>query len=181
MAAAQLRPNSHLTLTLTPPAVGEARLEPPGGLQPARVPQFVLLTHDDALMAKTDTVLRELTEGLAANGCPVTATLFTQVQGTDCELLRKLWEDGFEVADHTGTHQSVSLRLQPCLCLFSRSPGTRATVKHTIIQIMAPASAAEGPGAGRHTGRGGRRPTGLGGLRHSHPIHCRHEGTISGS
>lgn len=71
-------------ISLSPPpcAVGQATLAPPGGLPPAITPQFVLFTHDDAIIDTTFDMLHEVTDGRLANGCPLTATLFTQVQGT---------------------------------------------------------------------------------------------------
>ncbi len=51
-------------------------------MPPVVTPQFVLFTHDDAIEQGTYDMLHEVTDGKVANGCPLTATLFTQVQGT---------------------------------------------------------------------------------------------------
>jgi hypothetical protein len=66
-------------------AVGQATLAPPGGLPPSATPQFILFTHDDAVIPSTAAMLRKVVDGRSVNGCPLTATLFTQVQGTGVE------------------------------------------------------------------------------------------------
>jgi hypothetical protein len=49
------------------------------------MPQFILFTHDDAVIPSTADMLHLVVDGRSANGCPLTATLFTQVQGTGVE------------------------------------------------------------------------------------------------
>ncbi|KAL4421045.1 hypothetical protein ABPG77_007520 [Micractinium sp. CCAP 211/92] len=83
-------------------------LSPPGGLDPKDTPQFVIFTHDDAIMQDTYNAMTSVTNGQASlDGCPAVATMFTLVTGTDCELAVKLFDAGYEIADHTITHRSV--------------------------------------------------------------------------
>ncbi|KAL4424580.1 hypothetical protein ABPG77_009164 [Micractinium sp. CCAP 211/92] len=79
---------------------------PPGGLTPDQVPQFVLFTHDDAVNSVSYDAVRSVADGREVNGCPITATMFVKVQGTDCSDLLDLYDSGFEVADHSITHPS---------------------------------------------------------------------------
>lgn len=78
---------------------------PPGGLAPEDTPQFILFTHDDAIVTLTDQAFRSVCDGRKnPDGCPARATMFTQVMNTDCQLAKKLWEDGYEFATHTTNH-----------------------------------------------------------------------------
>lgn len=63
-------------------AVGEPQLDPPGGLPRGKAPQFVLFTHDDAITDSTASMMQSVTDGRAANGCPLTATMFALVAGS---------------------------------------------------------------------------------------------------
>ncbi|KAL4446727.1 hypothetical protein ABPG77_007971 [Micractinium sp. CCAP 211/92] len=82
---------------------------PPGGLRPSETPQFILLTHDDAITPTAAAAFRAILGGRSsADGCPAVATLFTLARGTDCELLRRLYLDGYEVASHSLTHQKMN-------------------------------------------------------------------------
>lgn len=83
-------------------------LSPPGGLAPSEIPQFVLLTHDDAISALSNTVVRSVTDGHTnPNGCNVVATWFTTSDGTSCELAKRLWDENHEIALHTVSHSSL--------------------------------------------------------------------------
>ncbi|EFN52751.1 hypothetical protein CHLNCDRAFT_138342 [Chlorella variabilis] len=81
---------------------------PPGGLRPSRVPQFVLFTHDDAVDGEAHRLVKSVTAGRAANGCPLTATMFISSrfhdERTDCGLVRDLFRSGYEIADHSLNH-----------------------------------------------------------------------------
>ncbi|KAI7845753.1 hypothetical protein COHA_000668 [Chlorella ohadii] len=69
------------------------------------VPQFVLFTHDDAIVEKTDASMRAVCDGrYNPNGCPARATMFTMQYNTDCDLAYRMWKDGYEISDHTVTH-----------------------------------------------------------------------------
>lgn len=83
-------------------------LAAPGGLQGADIPQFVLITHDDAISSLANTVLRSVVDGFKnPNGCNVVATWFTTSTGTECELAKKLYEQNHEIALHTVNHASL--------------------------------------------------------------------------
>ncbi|KAL4421300.1 hypothetical protein ABPG75_010591 [Micractinium tetrahymenae] len=84
----------------------EYTTSPPGGLSPDQVPQFVLFTHDDAVNSESYAAVRSIANGREINGCPITATMFTKVDGTECSDLVDLYNSGFEVADHSITHSS---------------------------------------------------------------------------
>eukprot|EP00887_Chlorella_sp_A99_P001824 scaffold19.g1824.t1 len=80
----------------------------PGGLTPEQTPQFVLFTHDDAVDATSNKVVRAVTDRAHnANGCGVPATWFTIKTGTSCDLTKKLWQDGHEIAAHTLNHKAL--------------------------------------------------------------------------
>lgn len=69
-------------------AIGEPSTAAPGGLSPEDTPQFVLLTHDDGVDAESRGAMLKLLKGKkAAQGCPLTATMFTLMdpEGWTCE------------------------------------------------------------------------------------------------
>jgi len=71
----------------------------PGGLQPADVPQMILVSFEYAVNkgnvdAYTD-LLKDIKTPL---GCPATATFFLQDQGTDWTVVKELYDVGHEVA-----------------------------------------------------------------------------------
>ncbi|EFN51596.1 hypothetical protein CHLNCDRAFT_139978 [Chlorella variabilis] len=81
---------------------------PPGGLDVANTPQFILFTHDDAVLSSTHELMKSVTDGRSFSGCPATATLFVATQiGNDCDLMMDLYNSGYEVADHTQTHETL--------------------------------------------------------------------------
>ncbi len=80
----------------------------PGGLQGANIPQFVLITHDDAISNLANTVVRSAVDGFKnPNGCNVVATWFTTSTGTECDLAKKLYDENHEIALHTVHHASL--------------------------------------------------------------------------
>jgi LysM repeat protein/peptidoglycan/xylan/chitin deacetylase (PgdA/CDA1 family) len=80
----------------------------PGGLATADVPQFVLISHDDAISATADRAVRSITDPHKnSNGCNVPATWFVTETGTDCALVKKLWEQNHEMALHTVNHAQL--------------------------------------------------------------------------
>lgn len=77
----------------------------PGGLTPDQTPQFVLLTHDDAVNAYSNKVVRAITDKYKnPNGCNMPATWFTLQTGTDCTIAKTLWSQNHEIALHTINH-----------------------------------------------------------------------------
>ena len=80
----------------------------PKGLLKSQTPQFVLITHDDAVTPLSDSLMRQLTDGFEnANGCNVPATWFVSNQGTECPLVKQLHADNHEIAVHTLNHASL--------------------------------------------------------------------------
>eukprot|EP00887_Chlorella_sp_A99_P005368 scaffold1.g5368.t1 len=77
----------------------------PGGLPTKQIPQFVLLTHDDAVTEEAHAVVRELIDKYKnPNGCRLVATWFVLQTETVPSLVNKLYSDGHEIACHTVTH-----------------------------------------------------------------------------
>ncbi|PRW32547.1 polysaccharide deacetylase isoform A [Chlorella sorokiniana] len=78
-------------------------------------PQFILLTNDDSVTQGVYNALTSVTTGRKSlTGCAAAATLFAVGRrdwGQDCALVKKLYNAGYEVADHTQNH--ISLRGLP--------------------------------------------------------------------
>ncbi|KAH7622737.1 hypothetical protein Ndes2526B_g03576 [Nannochloris sp. 'desiccata'] len=91
-----------------PPACMCASNSPPGGLAPADTPQFILLTHDDAVNALSNKVMRSISDKHTnPNGCNMPITWYVLQLGTDCSTAKKLWEQNHEMALHTVNHVSL--------------------------------------------------------------------------
>ena len=89
-----------------------ASLANPGGLQPSEIPQFVLVTHDDAVSDLANFVVRSAIDGFKnPNGCNVPATWFTTSTGTNCDLVKKLYDENHEIALHTVSHAQLDAGL----------------------------------------------------------------------
>ncbi|KAL4514928.1 hypothetical protein Ndes2526A_g03722 [Nannochloris sp. 'desiccata'] len=85
----------------------------PGNIPAAELPQFVLITHDDAISAISDRAVRSITDGHKnPNGCNVPATWFVNQVGTDCKLAKTLWEQNHELALHTVNHAQLNPTLK---------------------------------------------------------------------
>lgn len=83
-------------------------LTAPGNLAPQDIPQFIIVTHDDAITALANRGVRSVTDGHKnPNGCNVPATWFTTSSGTDCSLVKKLFNDNHEIALHTVHHKQL--------------------------------------------------------------------------
>ena len=81
----------------------------PGSLNPQETPQFILLTHDDAISTLANTVVRTVTDGRNnPDGCNVVATWFTTSTGTECDLAKGLFDQNHEIALHTVNHKSLT-------------------------------------------------------------------------
>ncbi|XP_044761197.1 chitin deacetylase 8 [Coccinella septempunctata] len=78
----------------------------PGGLKLEETPQFVFLTFDDAVRSDNYDLYVETLFGREKNpdNCNVTATLFVSHDYTIYAKLHDLYENGFEVALHSITH-----------------------------------------------------------------------------
>ena len=72
------------------------------------MPQFILLTHDDAIDATANKAVRSVTDGkVNSNGCNIPATWFTTQTGSDCALVKALYEQNHEIALHTIHHPQL--------------------------------------------------------------------------
>ncbi|KAH9004289.1 hypothetical protein EDB86DRAFT_3209363 [Lactarius hatsudake] len=78
---------------------------PPGGLSPSDVPQFIVYTADDAIQSYTlDSVNQFLAHRKNPNGCQPKITYYTSLNYTNYTLVTDWFVAGNEIADHTMTH-----------------------------------------------------------------------------
>lgn len=83
-----------------------AETAPPGGLLPEEIPQFVLITVDDAV----NTIPMQLTNKILdmghtnPNGAPLPMTFYVSTKWTNYHLVQQRYAEGCEVAVHTMTH-----------------------------------------------------------------------------
>lgn len=81
----------------------------PGGYAPEDIPQFVLLTFDDAVNDLNKAFFEKLFEGRTnPNGCPIKATFYVSHEWTDYSQVQDLYADGHEIASHTISHSHGS-------------------------------------------------------------------------
>jgi len=82
-----------------------ASTDPPGGLDPSVVPQFIVFTADDAIQSYTlDSVNQFLAHRKNPNGCQPKMTYYTSLNYTNYTLVTDWYVAGNEIADHTMTH-----------------------------------------------------------------------------
>jgi len=82
-----------------------ASSNPPGGLAPSDVPQFVTFTADDAIEIYTITAVNALlAHRKNPNGCTPKMTYFTSLNYTNYSMVTDWYVLGNEIADHTMTH-----------------------------------------------------------------------------
>lgn len=80
--------------------------KPPGGLTREETPQIIMVTFDDDLEKQYYDLYNELFDGVSnPNGCPAVGTLFISHNYTDYFLVESAYSRGYEIADHTVTHQ----------------------------------------------------------------------------
>ncbi|KAK4877639.1 hypothetical protein RN001_010145 [Aquatica leii] len=80
---------------------------PPAGLKPADIPQFVLLTFDDAINVRNIPYYKEAFYNRKnPNNCSIGTTYFVTHEYTDYSLVHELASKGHEIALHSITHQS---------------------------------------------------------------------------
>lgn len=83
-------------------------IAPPNGLTPETTPQFILVTHDDAINPFSNKVVRSVIDAHTnPNGCNVPATWYTLQQGSDCATIKKLYDENSEIALHTVNHNRL--------------------------------------------------------------------------
>lgn len=77
----------------------------PGGFSPEDIPQFVLLTFDDAVNDLNKAFFEDLFKGRTnPNGCPIKSTFYVSHEWTDYSQVQNLYADGHEIASHTISH-----------------------------------------------------------------------------
>ncbi|KAL1441060.1 hypothetical protein MTO96_008810 [Rhipicephalus appendiculatus] len=83
--------------------------KPPENLNVSDMPQFVMLTFDDAIDERNMAFYRQLLEPgrrrNRANGCNMAATFFVSAGHTDYSYVHELRSVGSEVAIHSITHR----------------------------------------------------------------------------
>lgn len=80
--------------------------KPPGDLTPEKTPQIIMATFDDDVEEQYLKLYDELFDGLMnPNNCPAVGTLFVSHNYTDYFRVESAYSKGYEVADHTVTHQ----------------------------------------------------------------------------
>lgn len=84
--------------------------QPPGNLNASVMPQFVMLTFDDAINEGNMAFYRQLLDPgkrrNRANGCNMAATFFVSAGYTDYSLVHELHSVGSEIAIHSITHRN---------------------------------------------------------------------------
>ncbi|XP_073960948.1 chitin deacetylase 8-like [Choristoneura fumiferana] len=79
----------------------------PGGLNPRNVPQFVLVTFDDNVNVINVQTYRNIMYGrVNTNSCPAGVTFFVNHEYTDYQITNELYNQGFEIALHSISHQT---------------------------------------------------------------------------
>lgn len=79
--------------------------EVPGGHSRKNIPQFVLLTFDDAVNSLNQQFFKDLFANRKnPNGCPLKSTFYVSHEWTDYSQVQDLYADGHEMASHTVTH-----------------------------------------------------------------------------
>ncbi|XP_052751015.1 chitin deacetylase 8-like [Galleria mellonella] len=79
----------------------------PRGLQARDTPQFVLVTFDDNVnIINIDTYREVLYNRQNSNSCPAGATFYVNHEYNNYQLVNELYNQGFEIALHSITHQT---------------------------------------------------------------------------
>jgi peptidoglycan/xylan/chitin deacetylase (PgdA/CDA1 family) len=82
---------------------------PPGGLSHNEIPQFVLITFDDAINIFSEGFVQPIINGLQnPDGRMVPLTYFINKENTTVDLARQRYLEGHELANHTATHNTGS-------------------------------------------------------------------------
>ncbi|XP_013387417.1 uncharacterized protein LOC106156626 [Lingula anatina] len=86
----------------------DQRFEDDGSCCVSQTPQFVYFTFDDAVTVAGSRAYQDLFNANRRNpnGCRITATLFASNQYTSYKEVRKLYDLGFEIADHSISHRT---------------------------------------------------------------------------
>ena len=84
--------------------------KPPGNLDPSQIPQFIVLTFDDAVNGKTAPDYKELFESdkyKNPNGCPIKATFFVSHEWTNYDEVQWIARGGHELASNSISHGNL--------------------------------------------------------------------------
>lgn len=82
-----------------------ASSSPPGGLPAKSIPQFVVVTNDDAITVVTMPVILDIVDKhRMKNGCKPPVTWFVSINYTDPHLVQEVYMKGHEIATHTLNH-----------------------------------------------------------------------------
>merc|ERR1711872_368871 len=80
----------------------------PKDLPAETIPQFIMLTFDDAINPNVAEFYDKLFRNRSnPNGCPIRGTFYITHEWNDYWLTKKLYSEGHEIADHTITHEST--------------------------------------------------------------------------
>ncbi|XP_035219903.1 chitin deacetylase 7-like [Stegodyphus dumicola] len=72
-----------------------------------RLPQFIMLTFDDAVNTLNVKTYRLIGDGRNnSNGCPITSTFFVSHEYNDYEFVNEMYNRGHDIAVHSITHES---------------------------------------------------------------------------
>lgn len=78
--------------------------DPPGGLPAAEIPQFILITFDDAVTEVQFNNVAAISRHQNPDGSPVGFTFYISLDYTDYWMVHRLHAAGHEIAVHTVTH-----------------------------------------------------------------------------
>ncbi len=79
-------------------------------LKSDEIPQFVMLTYDDAVtVANYPTYSQLFHRRNKHNGCPIGATFFLSHENTNYRLVHELHRRGHEIASHSVTYEMKNL------------------------------------------------------------------------
>jgi len=80
----------------------------PGGLDPADVPQMIVLSFDDAVNSNNFEIYKRLFNGQRKNpnSCDIRATFFVSHKYTNYSMVQELYRVGHEIASHSITHDN---------------------------------------------------------------------------
>ena len=84
-----------------------AGVVPPEGLSREETPQFILVTFDDAVTSFSESFVDAVFAGITnPDGRIAPRTYFVTQQYSNPELIRSLYDQGHEIANHTATHET---------------------------------------------------------------------------
>lgn len=80
----------------------------PGNLRTGDVPQFILFTHDDNTDSRSSGFVTDVTKNFKnPNGCQINAAFYTTERYSDCNTVKKMYNEGHEIGGHSVTHRNL--------------------------------------------------------------------------